>query len=371
MKTFLFRAAAVLLIALSFVTNASALTCYLLTQDNKLVTVNSANPGAAGAAVAITNIAAGFELIGIDIRTTTQTINPANPGVGSLWALATDATDTNYQLYVINPATHAATPIGGVFTGLTSGGFKNGWFFGFDPGTDRIRIIASKNNYELNPNNPPSIVKQGDLTAFNFNLSGSAFTTASFGAASSIYFVAQEPNDTIHTSANIASGVTQVVGDTGLNFSVADGGALDISAGTTLLATAIGGTANLYNINRATGAATLIGAIGGNPTVRALAILPTSFPPTLSVTVKISGKKKITTTKTSLKIKGTASCGAGITLVQYKVGKGKFKTAKGTTNWNFKAKLKPGTNKIKVKATGGNDVVSSPAKVTVKVVTAQ
>jgi hypothetical protein len=97
-------------------------------------------------------------------------------------------------------------------------------------------------------------------------------------------------------------------------------------------------------------------------------IQPTSFPTPVSVTVKVSGKKKITTTASSLKIKGNAASKAGITLVQYKIGKGKLKKARGTTKWSFQAKLKPGTNKITVIATGGNDIQSTPAKVKVKVV---
>jgi len=117
---------------------ASAVPVYLLTQNNSLVTMDSASPGTASAAVAITGLGT-FDIVGIDIRTTVQTISPANPGVGSLWALGVDGANT--RLFVINPATAAATPVGPVLIGIAGGDGDNGWFFGHDPGLDRFRIL--------------------------------------------------------------------------------------------------------------------------------------------------------------------------------------------------------------------------------------
>jgi hypothetical protein len=83
----------------------------------------------------------------------------------------------------------------------------------------------------------------------------------------------------------------------------------------------------------------------------------------LSVTVKITGKKRVVTTKPILVVKGTAASEAGIKLVQYKVGKAGFKNAVGTTSWRARVRLKPGLNLVSVQATGGNDVKSALAKV--------
>ena len=72
------------------------------------------------------------------------------------------------------------------------------------------------------------------------------------------------------------------------------------------------------------------------------------------MTVSIHGSKRIQTSKKSITIKGTASNAAGVKLVQFKAGKGAFK-----------ARLKPGANKIQVQAVGGNDVTSAVAQVKV------
>jgi hypothetical protein len=134
---------------------------------------------------------------------------------------------------------------------------------------------------------------------------------------------------------------------------------LDIFENTTLLTASPGGITGLYNVNRSTGAATLIGAISGNPTVRGLAIQPTSFPPTLPVTVAVSGKKRVVTRKSVFVVKGSASCEAGVSQVQVKVGKAGFRNAAGTTSWRFKARLKHGVNVVKAQATGSNGATSS------------
>ncbi len=86
-------------------------------------------------------------------------------------------------------------------------------------------------------------------------------------------------------------------------------------------------------------------------------------PPPARPTVLIKGKKKITTAKATLAIKGSA--GGAVTSVAYRVGKMRaYKTAKGTAAWKFQAKLRPGRNKILVIARGpGGD--SAPAKLTV------
>jgi hypothetical protein len=348
-------AAAALSISSQF---AGAVPVYLLTKNNSLVVMDSASPGAAAAPVAITGLGS-FDLVGIDIRTTVQTISPANPGVGTLWALGVDGANT--RLFVINPDGAAATPVGPVLTGINgSGSGDNGWFFGHNPGNDRFRLMNFINNYELDPNTL-TFVTQTDLINFP-NPNGSAFETASFGQSPRLFLMEQAPNDSLHSATNIATGNFAVVGDTGLSFSIGSG--LDV-AGNTMLFAATVGVANLYTINRTTGAATLIGAISGNPTVRALTIAPTSFPPKLPVTIRAKGPKVINTSAALVTIKGTAKSASGIRRVDFRVGKAAAKKAKGKTRWTARIPVSPGANQVTIRATGGNDVVSKPARVTI------
>lgn len=142
---------------------ARAVPVYLLTQNNFLVTMDSASPSGASAPVAITGTGS-FQIVGIDIRTTVQTVGAANSGVGSLWALGIDG--ANAQVFVINPATAVATPVGPVLSGIDgTGSGDNGWFFGHDPGSDRFRMMNFVNNYLLDPNTI-TYVQQSDLMGF-------------------------------------------------------------------------------------------------------------------------------------------------------------------------------------------------------------
>lgn len=343
----------VLALALATVTTpiARAVPCVLLTQTNELITFDSANPAGASAAVTITGLGS-FDLVGIDVRSTIQSVGAANPGVGSLWALGVDGANT--RIFIINPTTAVATPVGPVLAGIDgTGSGDNGWFFGHHPGTDRFRLINFKKNYELNPNTI-TFTPQTELTG-NPNLNGSAFETASFGQASKIFFV-EQTGDALYTSPNIANGTYTHVGNTGLSFSL--GAGLDIVDNTTLFATTVGGSATLYSVNRSTGVATLIGAINGNPAIRALTIQPTA-----AVILKVKGKKKFTTSSRVKKLRGTASSQAGIKQVDVRIKKGKIKKAKGTTRWSARVKLKPGLNRVTVQATGNNLILSKPARV--------
>jgi sugar lactone lactonase YvrE len=67
-----------------------------------------------------------------------------------------------------------------------------------------------------------------------------------------------------------------------------------------------------------------------------------------AATPTLSGKAPKTTSRGKLTIKGTATDASGIAQVRFRVGKGGFLTAKGTTAWSFKAKLKPGKNTIEI-----------------------
>jgi sugar lactone lactonase YvrE len=85
------------------------------------------------------------------------------------------------------------------------------------------------------------------------------------------------------------------------------------------------------------------------------------FSPDRSASTPAVGRVPKTTGSGKLTIKGTATDTSGVAQVRYRVGKGAFKTAVGTTVWSFKAKLKPGKNTIEIVVVDslGN---TSPAK---------
>jgi len=85
--------------------------------------------------------------------------------------------------------------------------------------------------------------------------------------------------------------------------------------------------------------------------------------------LSLRGAKKITTTKSKLTLKGTASDPDGdLTSVRFidsrLRGKG-WRTAKGTTSWSAAAVLKPGRNKVQIQAFDSREVGSKIQKVTI------
>lgn len=59
---------------------------------------------------------------------------------------------------------------------------------------------------------------------------------------------------------------------------------------------------------------------------------------------------RLLTSSSSAVIKGTATDEGTIRIVQFRVGSGPFRKAKGTTKWSFKAPLEPGRNVIQIRA---------------------
>lgn len=354
---------ALLLLLLAFlpVSEARAVPCVLLNRTNGIILFDSTTPGTTSGVIPVTGLGA-FDLVGIDVRTTVQTVGAANPGKGTVWAFGLNATD-NGQFFVINTTTGAATAVGPVLPAFANSSGDNAWVVAHNPGTDRFHLLNFQQNFEFNPNNGVLTTKTSFSTFPNSN--GSAFETASFGESPDIFFVDQSPSDTLFRSAAIQNGTPAVasVGDTGLSFAAGVG--LDIFGGLMLLAADDAGTAKVFSVNRTTGAAANLGAIGGNPAIRALTILPTTLPPVLPVTTRVSGPKRITTNLPSVTIRGTAKCEAGINKVEFQVGKGKARKAKGTKRWSARVLLKPGINVVSVRATGKNLVRSKPAKVTI------
>ncbi len=241
-----------------------------VTTTGNLVTFDSSTPGTLGTSVAVTGLQGGETLLGIDRR-------PAN---NTLFGLGSTS-----RLYLIDPATGAATEVGspGAFT-------LSGTAFGFDfnPVVDRIRVTGNTGqNLRLNPND-------GTLTATDTALAfaagdpnaaatprivGSAYSNNSSGALSTtLYDIDANLNIlTVQTPPNAGQLVT--IG--ALGFDTSDLAGFDISGPSGIAYAALtaptGNASQLFSINLATGAATLIGTIGGGVPLVDLAALPGSL----------------------------------------------------------------------------------------------
>jgi hypothetical protein len=236
-----------------------------VTTTNTLVTFDSAAPGAIVTSVGVTGMQSGETLLGIDFR----------PATGGLYGLGSTS-----RLYQINPTTGAATQVG------SAGSFTlSGTAFGFDfnPTVDRIRVTSNiGQDLRLNPND-------GTLTATDTALTfaagdpnvgttprvvGSAYSNNTAGAPSTTLYDIDSNLDILVTQNPPNSGTLNTVGP--LGFNTADLVGFDIQGGSGIayasLTPPTGGASQLFTINLNTGAATLVGTIGGSAPLTALAV---------------------------------------------------------------------------------------------------
>src|SRR5262245_3603685 len=252
-----------------------------------LVSFNPAGP-ADGTSIPVTGLTAGQTFIGIDVR-------PAN---GLLYGLGVnDATDAA-TLYTISVLTGVATIVGS-FNSPVVIDFPASAHYGFDfnPVVDRIRVTTDTGlNFRINPNN--GSLAGLDPMIVGSEISGVAYTNnETHNSGVTTLYTLDPLSDRLMIQGfggNPNGGVQTAVGSVGVDFSTVNG--FDIPPGVdTLVANAgvpsgsglalltVGGTVQLYIINLATGAGTLIGNfLDGITPASGLAILNPSPPPATS-----------------------------------------------------------------------------------------
>lgn len=236
-----------------------------LSATNELLTFDSANPQAILNSVRITGLQnASDEVIGIDYR----------PATGLLYGA------TRTSLYTIVPLSGVATWV----AGLTTAASGNEFGFDFNPVVDRLRIASdSDQNLRVNPNGG-SVTVDGRLAytdanaGQNPNIAGSAYINPDNDPATATALYGIDSRlDILVTQSPANDGSLQQVGRLGINtgsrvgFDVA-GDNTAYAALTNLQGGSSGHRAGLYTINLATGAATLVGNIGGNRAIRDITV---------------------------------------------------------------------------------------------------
>lgn len=235
-------------------------TIFGLTTAGNLVTFSSTSPNMLLTSVAVSGLAVGEKLVGIDFRPATRELY----GVG----------DSN-RLYVINTISGAAMQRGAALNVGLSGGF-----FGvdFNPQADRLRVVSdTTQNLRINPDTSvvaTNISPAGD-TALTFenamlgtpNIVGAAYSNNVKGATSTIMYVVDSDLDILgiqgpNPPANGPNqGVIRRVGS--LKANILDNAGFDISGPTGLAYLASGNTlwtVQLTGMNA--GTASLVGSIG-------------------------------------------------------------------------------------------------------------
>jgi hypothetical protein len=268
------KAAASLVACAGFVTSASADIVIGLQSDNTLIAFRHSNPGSVSVLPAVTGLAAGETLLGIDQRA----LN------GEIFVLGSSS-----RLYSVNLATGVATAPGPNFAPVLTPGVEYG--FDFNPTVDRIRVVnAAGENRRLRPDTGAHVATDTMLTYVGLpgvtpRAVGTAYTNSQPGGVpvgSVRQLIIDSELDILGEVGSMAGGnpsfnggmVTQL-GSLGVDTNDLVGFDISGPSGLALVSLTDGLTniSSLYTINLTNGSTMLLGGIGNNLTIRDIAIL--------------------------------------------------------------------------------------------------
>jgi hypothetical protein len=200
-------------------------------QLNELVSFDSSSPGTLLGVRAITGLASGEQLRGIDF------IN------GTLYGLGDES-----HLYTINPNTAAVTLVGSAFSPTL-----DGVDFGFNAGTSQLYVSSDLGqNLTIDPTT-------GVATA-GPNYTGATLDALAYNyLTTGFYGISADTQDLY--SVNPTTGATSLIGPSGVSF--VDRIGFDISpTGSAYFSGTVGGQTEFFDVNLSTGAFTLVGDVG-------------------------------------------------------------------------------------------------------------
>ena len=267
---------------------------YILTEDNRIVTANSADPTQLGTPIPVNGLTVGDSLVAIDVR----------PQNGRLYGLGYNATAGSVRLYHISPTNGVAVPLGPIGSFVATDGVTPiliaGTRFGldFNPTVDRARVVTNTGfNFRINPNNgllvdgnadaaapgtqPDGNINGGtttvDETAYTNNAPNMTVTTQyTIDPATDRLYIQNPPNNGTQTA-----GLPITLDGAPVDFFSANGfdipPGVDVATanapatGTAFAALGNGTSVQLHSIELSTGAATLLGTPPGI-SVRGLAV---------------------------------------------------------------------------------------------------
>ncbi|QEL14969.1 DUF4394 domain-containing protein [Limnoglobus roseus] len=250
---------------------------------SNLLAFDTASP-ATTATTAITGVAAGETLAGIDFR----------PQNGHLYALGVNAGADTMSLYDISTRTGVATVVGA--GGFTGGGnlpdpATTQFGIDFNPAVDRLRVTTVEGgvagsqglNFRVNPNTGTLAGADTDINPVGTTVDEVAYTNNSpnNGNVTTLYTLDSATDSLfIQNPANSGTqtlGQTVTLGGSKLDFSNAAGfdipigvnapsSNMAVTTGSAFAVLTVGGTTALYSINLVNAQATLIGNVGTGAT---------------------------------------------------------------------------------------------------------
>ena len=247
---------------------------------NNLIFFDSATPGSPLGKIRVTGLSPSETLLAFDFR----------PATNGLYAFG-DAG----QLYVIDTTTGAATKVGPI-NPIPAADTRFG--FDFNPTVDRIRLTTDgDHNYRMNPDTAAVVIDPnlayaaGDPNAgANPNVVGSAYTNSFTGALVTVLYDIDSSQDVLVIQNPPNAGTLNTVGPLGVDTTDIVGFDISPVTGVFYATLTVSSSRNLYTINQLSGAATLVGTIGG--TLGAETVIDIAAPPR-SEMVNISARGRV------------------------------------------------------------------------------
>jgi hypothetical protein len=257
-----------------------------------LVSFDATTPGTLLTDVLVTGLLAGENLVGLDFR----------PSNGLLYAVAStgvDGTVGGDRLVTIDTSTGAVTAVNGPNNALTT---SSGISFGFDfnPVPDRIRQAGdAETNRRIHPftgslaatDTPLAYAAADPNFGLNPNAVHIAYSNNTAGATTTTLFGIDSGTNssTIGGPNGVPSpngGQLTTIGPLGVNPTISVASTFTL-APRSLMPHCIPAGVQLYTVNLATGAATLVGTIGGGLTIDGLSV---AFAPAANLVLAQSRK---------------------------------------------------------------------------------
>jgi hypothetical protein len=249
-------------------------TIFGVTDNNALFSFDSDTPGTIGAITPITGLSAGQLIKAMDFR----------PADGGLYAVALSGMGPyTGQLYTINPLNGAATAVGPAFSSMLTTAI--GYDIDFNPTADRIRLVnADEENLRLSPLTGAIAQTDAGITGAT-SLTAAAYTNNYAGSTvTTLYGVDFITDDLViigglNSSPSPNGGVATKVADINVTTAASDRLGLDIlttlEGNTAFYLGVVSAAPRIYTLDLATGAATVLGAIGNGMTaINDIAVQP-------------------------------------------------------------------------------------------------
>lgn len=237
-------------ISIAFKSNPIA---YATTAGNMLVRFNPTN--GTNNSVALTGLASGESVVGIDFR----------PATGALFAITNQS-----RLFTINTASGAMTVVG---TGLATPLSGTSFGFDFNPTVDRIRLVSNTGqNLRLHPDLGTIVFTDGNLNPGTPFVNAAAYTNNFAGATTTVLFVLDSQTDTMFRQDPPNNGTLVSIGSLGVNIDADSGFDIGGTSGSAFALLKVNGVTGIYSLNTTTGAATKVADLNIQATAMAVGL---------------------------------------------------------------------------------------------------